>query len=414
MSTLKNKKKIINDPVHGFIHVTHNTLHDIIEHPFFQRLRRIKQLGLTHLVYPGAMHSRFHHAIGAMFLMDEALRSLRQKKHEISGKEFKAAKAAILLHDIGHGPFSHALEHSIVNQISHEEISLIFMERLNKQMEGKLETATRLFNNEYPKHFISQLISSQLDVDRMDYLRRDSFYTGVSEGIIGTQRIIKMLDVDNDGLVVEEKGIYSIDNFLNSRRIMYWQVYLHKTVLSAEFTLINILKRANYLAQEGKELFASPALNFFLRNRISKDDFHSHPEVLEHFAQLDDFDIMSAIKVWSRHEDPVLSDLCERVIHRKLLKIKLSDKAFEEEELQEKITALHQQMPFSKDHESYYVFAGLTENQSYSFSRNSILIKMKNQSVVNLSEVSDQWTENPGNFLTRKYFICYPQEIISQ
>ena len=411
METPKNKKKIINDPVHGFINVTHNTLHDIIEHPYFQRLRRIKQLGLTHLVYPGAMHSRFHHAIGAMFLMDEALRSLRQKKHEISSKEFKAAKAAILLHDIGHGPFSHALEHSIVDQISHEEISLLFMERLNTVLDGKLSTAISLFKNEYPKHFISQLISSQLDVDRMDYLRRDSFYTGVSEGVIGTQRIIKMLDVANDALVVEIKGIYSIDNFLNSRRIMYWQVYLHKTVLSAEFTLINILKRAKQLAQEGKELFASPALNFFLNNSISKNDFYSHAEVLENFAQLDDFDIMAAIKVWSKHEDPILADLCERIIHRRLLKIKLSDKAFEEEEIQAKTKSLQEQFPFCKGNEEYYVFAGVTENQSYNFSRNSILIKMKDQSIVNLSEVSDQWNENPGNFLTRKYFICYPKEI---
>lgn len=408
----ENKKKIINDPVHGFVTITHNILHDIIEHSYFQRLRRIKQLGLTHLVYPGAMHTRYHHAIGAMFLMDEALKSLRQKKHDISDKEMKAAKAAILLHDIGHGPFSHALEHSIVDKISHEEISLLFMEKLNNEFEGKFNNAIDIFKSEYPKHFLSQLISSQLDVDRMDYLRRDSFYTGVSEGVIGTQRILKMLDIKDDSLVVELKGIYSIDNFLNSRRIMYWQVYLHKTVLSAEFTLINILKRAKTLVENGENLFATPTLNFFLRNQVNKEDFIQSSEPLEKFAQLDDFDILSAIKVWANHSDPVLSDLCKRIINRQLLKIELSDKPFDPQRIEDLNKKLLDKMPFSKEQSNFYVFSGISENQSYNFSRDNIKILLKDNSVVDLSEVSDQWNNSRSGLLTRKYYLCYPKEII--
>lgn len=406
-----NKKKIINDPVHGFITIKHNVLHDLIEHPFFQRLRRIKQLGLTHLVYPGAMHTRFHHAIGAMFLMDEALLSLKQKKHLISGQEMKAAKIAILLHDIGHGPFSHALEHSIVDQISHEEISLLFMEKLNLEMDGKLSDAIKIFKNQYSKHFLSQLISGQLDVDRLDYLRRDSFYTGVSEGVIGTQRIIKMLDVIDDSLVVEYKGVYSIDHFLNSRRIMYWQVYLHKTVLSAEFTLINILKRAKEISQNGKDLFATPALQFFLKNKINKNDFTENAEPLTCFSRLDDFDILSAIKVWSTNEDPILADLCSRIIDRKLLKIELGNHPFDKELVNAMRDKLRQKFSFALDHPEYYVFDGMTENQSYNFSQEHIKIKMKSGEIVDLSAVSDQWNRNQSSFLTRKYYICYPDEI---
>lgn len=411
MNSRTNKKKIINDPVYGFISISHNILHDIIEHPYFQRLRRIKQLGLTHLVYPGAMHTRFHHAIGAMFLMDEALKNLRQKKHQISGKEMKAAKAAILLHDIGHGPFSHALEHSIVNQINHEEISMLFMQKLNEEMNGKLNDAISIFNAEYPKQFLSQLISSQLDVDRMDYLRRDSFYTGVSEGVIGTQRIIKMLDVENDALVVEQKGIYSIDNFLNSRRIMYWQVYLHKTVLSAEFTLINILKRAKTLAIGGENLFATPALDFFLRQSINKSDFYNSDEPLKQFAQLDDFDILSAVKVWANHKDTVLSDLCKKIINRKLLKIELSETPFEEEKINVLKNKFKVQNPEKAEYSDYYIFNGITENQSYNFYKDHIKIKMKDGLIVDLSEVSDQWNNKNSLLLSKKYYLCYPEEL---
>ena len=406
-----NKKKIINDPVHGFITITNNILHDIIEHPYFQRLRRIKQLGLTHLVYPGAMHTRFQHAIGAMFLMDEAVKSLRQKKNEISGKEAKAAKAAILMHDIGHGPFSHALEHSIVDEITHEDISLLMMQKLNEDFDGKLEMAIDIFNGSHDKRFLSQLISSQLDVDRMDYLRRDSFFTGVSEGVIGTQRILKMLNVEEDALVVEEKGIYSIDNFLNSRRIMYWQVYLHKASLSAEFILINILKRAKELAKAGSNLFATPALRFFLYNKIGINDFNTSAVPLEQFAQLDDFDILTSVKVWQNHDDKILSDLCKRLINRDLFKVVISEKPFEVNETKELIAALKNRFPFAASHPEYYVFSGCLENHFYDYSRDNIRILLKDGQVMDLSEVSDQWKNANSGFITEKYFISYPKNL---
>ena len=406
-----NKKKIINDPVHGFITITNNILHDIIEHPYFQRLRRIKQLGLTHLVYPGAMHTRFQHAIGAMFLMDEAVKSLRQKKNEISGKEAKAAKAAILMHDIGHGPFSHALEHSIVDEITHEDISLMMMQKLNEDFDGKLEMAIDIFNGSHDKRFLSQLISSQLDVDRMDYLRRDSFFTGVSEGVIGTQRILKMLNVEEDALVVEEKGIYSIDNFLNSRRIMYWQVYLHKASLSAEFILINILKRAKELAKAGSNLFATPALRFFLYNKIGINDFNTSAVPLEQFAQLDDFDILTSVKVWQNHDDKILSDLCKRLINRDLFKVVISEKPFEVNETKELIAALKNRFPFAASHPEYYVFSGCLENHFYDYSRDNIRILLKDGQVMDLSEVSDQWKNANSGFITEKYFISYPKNL---
>jgi len=405
-----NKKKIINDPVHGFITITGDILLEIIGHPYFQRLRRIKQLGLTHLVYPGAMHTRFHHAVGAMFLMDEAVKSLRQKGHVISPAESEAARAAILMHDIGHGPFSHALEHSIVDGITHEEISLMMMQRLNDDFGGSLTTAIDIFRGDYKKRFLSQLISSQLDVDRMDYLRRDSFYTGVSEGVIGTQRILKMLDVIDDALAVEVKGIYSIDNFLNSRRIMYWQVYLHKTVLSAEFTLINILKRARRLAMNGEELFATPALRYFLYNKTGTADF-KNKEVVDNFAALDDFDILASIKVWKNHNDKVLADLCDRIINRRLLKIELSNEPFDEDTIEKLKRKLKTAMPFAASHSEYYVFTGKSENHSYDINRNNINILMKDGKVRDLSEVSDQWRHGASGFVTEKYFLCYPENL---
>ena len=406
-----NKKKIINDPVHGFITITNNILHDIIEHPYYQRLRRIKQLGLTHLVYPGAMHTRFQHGIGAMFLMDEALKSLHQKKHEISAKETKAAKAAILMHDIGHGPFSHALEHSIVEGITHEEISMMMMQKLNQDFEGKLEMAIDIFQGRHSKHFLSQLISSQLDVDRMDYVRRDSFFTGVSEGVIGTQRILKMLNVKEDALVVEEKGIYSIDNFLNSRRIMYWQVYLHKTSLSAEFILIHILKRAKELAKMGSELFASPAFSFFLYNQIGMKDFKASSEPLEQFAKLDDFDILTSVKVWQNHEDKILSDLCKRLINRNLFKMEISENPIDRNRISRLKEALYNQFPFTKSHPDYYVFSGSLENHFYDYSKDNIRILLKTGEVMDLSKVSDQWKNDSSNFITEKQFICYPKTL---
>ncbi len=407
----KTAKKIINDPVHGFITISGQVLLDIIQHPYFQRLRRISQLGLTHLVYPGAMHTRFQHAIGAMFLMDEALKNLRERGHNIGKWEAEGAKAAILLHDIGHGPFSHALENSIVGSVSHEEISRMIMWEINEHLEGKLYMALEIFNGTYEKKFLTQLISSQLDVDRMDYLRRDSFYTGVSEGVIGTQRILKMLDVRDDSLVVEEKGIYSIDNFLNSRRIMYWQVYLHKTVLSAEFTLINILKRAKELSKRGEDLSDNEALNFFLYNDISRHDFKHEEECLEMFVQLDDFDILSAVKKWTRHPDPVLSDLCSRITDRRLLKTELSNTPFDEGRVQELREKLKQTLPFAADTPEYYVFTGKSSNNSYDFTRDNINFRMKDGSIKELSDVSDQWKAASPAGITEKYYLCYPKSL---
>ncbi|MES1224106.1 MAG: HD domain-containing protein, partial [Bacteroidota bacterium] len=302
-----NKRKIFNDPIYGFITIPNELIFDLIEHPYFQRLRRIKQLGLTALVYPGALHTRFHHAMGAMYLMTQAIDVLRAKGVEITAEEAEGVTAAVLLHDIGHGPFSHALESSLVNDVSHEQLSEIFMDKLNAELKGKLSLAIRIFRNEYSKKFLHQLVSSQLDMDRLDYLKRDSFFTGVSEGIISSDRIIAMLAVANDSLAIEAKGIYSIEKFIIARRLMYWQVYLHKTVLSAEHLLVNILSRAKELSANGEELFATPALQVFLKNNFSKTDFTANETVLSAFAELDDNDIFTSIKVWKDADDPILA-----------------------------------------------------------------------------------------------------------
>jgi HD superfamily phosphohydrolase len=326
-----NKKKIINDPVFGFINIRSELVFDLIEHPYFQRLRRIKQLGLSCMVYPGANHTRFEHALGALHLMRSALAILKLKGQEISDEEADAVSVAILLHDIGHGPFSHVLEYTLVPDVPHERISLLLMEELNRQFGGKLELAIRIFTDRYHRHFLHQLVSSQLDMDRLDYLSRDSFFSGVSEGVISAERIIKMLNVKNDELVVEYKGIYSVENFLIARRLMYWQVYLHKTVLSAEYLLINVLTRARELALAGTDLFATPVLKAFLQNGIVLDDFiFNRPidgrDTLELFTQLDDNDIIASIKEWQNHPDIVLSYLARCIINRRLYKIKISKK----------------------------------------------------------------------------------------
>lgn len=317
-----NKLKILNDPIYGFITIPNELIFDVIQHPYFQRLRRVSQMGLTYLVYPGAHHTRFHHALGCMHLMSKAIQVLRFKKVAISEEESTALLLAILLHDIGHGPFSHAMEHSIVESITHEEISLAFMQELNKKFDGKLGLAIQLFKGDYKRNFFNQLISSQLDMDRADYLKRDSFYTGVAEGNINSERLITMLNVVNDELVVEEKGIYSIEKFLLARRLMYWQVYLHKTSLVAEQLLVRVLKRAKELTQKGISLSASRPFNYFLSNQI--DDTNFNLEELKIFAQLDDYDIMAAMKSWMHHDDVVLSNLCKMIINRNLLKITLS------------------------------------------------------------------------------------------
>ena len=328
--SMLNKRKIINDPVFEFISIPTDFHYDIIQHPYFQRLNRIKQLGLSSLVYPGAQHTRFQHSLGAMYLTNEAIKQLRSHENEITEDEANAVLAAILLHDVGHGPFSHVLENSITKDITHEEISMMMMEQINNEMNGKLDMAISIFKNEYPKKFLHQLLSGQLDMDRMDYLRRDSFYSGVSEGNIGSARIIKMLDVKDDQLVVEAKGIYSIEQFLIARRLMYWQVYLHKTAIAAEQMLINTLTRAKELAMNGVELFTSPAFHYFLYNDVDKNMFLKDRNALHYFSLLDDSDLTCSLKVWSDHKDIVLSTLSKNFINRRLFKIKLSEISVDE------------------------------------------------------------------------------------
>jgi len=409
MQKILNKRKIINDPIYGFITIPDELIYDLINHPYFQRLRRIKQLGMTNLVYPGALHTRFHHAIGAMWLMVEAIKVLQSKGIDISKEEEQGAIIAILLHDIGHGPFSHALEHTIVHGISHEDISEMLMNKLNKEFEGKLSLAIKIFNDKHPKKFLHQLVSSQLDMDRLDYLKRDSFYTGVSEGVISSDRIIKMLNVLNNQLVIEEKGIYSIEKFIIARRLMYWQVYLHKTVLSAENMLVKILLRAKELASEKKELFCSPALNKFLYNRYSKKDFDKNPEVLELFAKLDDYDIFGAIKVWADNEDEILSYLCKCLIDRNLYKIEIQNEEFKESYIKAKKKDIATKYNIKKEDLDYFVFSSSVANEIYNVDKIGITILFKNGKTKDISKSSDQLNVEVLNKTVKKWFICYPR-----
>ncbi len=403
-----NKKKIVNDPVYGFITISQEIIFDVIEHPFFQRLRRIKQLGLTHLVYPGAIHTRFHHVIGAMHLMQKAIVTIRKKGHEITESEERAVLFAILLHDIGHGPFSHALEHDIVNGVSHEEISSFFIERLSEEFDGELDLALQVFQNKYPKKFLHQLVSSQLDMDRMDYLNRDSFFTGVSEGIIGSDRIIEMLNVKDGDLVIEEKGIYSIEKFIVARRLMYWQVYLHKTVVAAELMLIHVLRRAKTLALNGSKLFGSPALLYFLTKNVSAEDFKAKPEVLEYFSALDDFDIMGAIKVWQSHEDLTLAELSRRIVQRDLFKIEISREPFSEERISATKKYVTDKMNLSEDQIEHFVYTDQLTNNAYNVARENINLLMKNGAVIDVSEASDNLNISALSNPVEKYLLCYP------
>ena len=405
---INNKKKIINDPVYGFISIPQEFIFDIIEHPYMQRLRRIKQLGLTHLVYPGALHTRFHHVIGAMHLMSKAIATIRRKGHEVTKKEEEAALLAILLHDIGHGPFSHALEHDIVTGVHHEQISIFFMERLSEEMGGELDLALEIFKNTYPKKYLHQLVSSQLDMDRMDYLNRDSFYTGVSEGKIGSDRIIEMLNVNDGSLVLEEKGIYSIEKFLVARRLMYWQVYLHKTVVAAEYMLIYVLRRAKELVLAGEEVFCSPALKYFLENNITTADFKSDPKVLDLFAQLDDFDILGAIKVWQYNDDKVLSELSQRLIDRKLFKIKVSKKPFTDQEMNEIKEEISAKLGVDIKDSKYFVYSDKLINSAYNDMNQHINLLMKSGDIVEVSKASDNLNISALAEPVEKYFICYP------
>ncbi|HKC69620.1 MAG TPA: HD domain-containing protein [Bacteroidia bacterium] len=409
-----NKRKIINDPIYGFVTLPDDFIYELINHPYFQRLRRIKQLGLTNLVYPGALHTRFHHAIGAMHLMTEAINVLKSKQVKITEEETQAVNIAILLHDIGHGPFSHALEHAIVQGVSHEDISELLMEQLNKQYKGKLTLAINIFNNKYKKKFLHQLVSSQLDMDRLDYLRRDSFFTGVSEGVISSDRIIKMLNVKNDELVIEEKGIYSIEKFIIARRLMYWQVYLHKTVVSAENMLVGILVRAKELAAQGVDLFATPALSVFLKNNFSKKDFISKPGLLDNFAKLDDYDIFTSVKVWAQHEDKILSTLCTNLVNRKLFRIELKREKIELSSKKELIAKCMKEYKLSEKEAAFFVVSGEVENSAYKPDNLKINISMNNGKIIDIAEAGDQLNVEVLSKTVKKYFICYPKDLIAK
>ena len=400
----RNKLKIVNDPVYGFIHIPNEFILDLIEHPYFQRLCLISQMGLSYLVYPGARHTRFHHALGCMYLMQQAIQTLRYKQVEITPEEEEGLYIAILLHDIGHGPFSHAMEHSIVEGISHEEISLAFMEELNHQFEGKLSIAIEIFQKKYHKEFMNQLISSQLDMDRLDYLKRDSFYSGVSEGNINSQRIIAMLTVKDDTLIVEEKGIYSIEEFLVARRLMYWQVYLHKTSIGAEFVLIRILARVKELTQQGKKLPMTTALRFFVENHITKETFDRH--ALHLFAQLDDYDIISGLKEWQYGDDWVLAKLSQMILNRDLLRVKLYKSPVEKEKVQELLQETAQQLNISEDLAHYFVFTGEISNTAYRKDEQNILIYTKNNKIVDVTKASDQMNLDALSTKVTKYYLC--------
>lgn len=406
-----NKRKIINDPVYGFITIRNERIFDIIDHPYFQRLRRIKQMGLSELVYPGAHHTRFHHAIGAMHLMSVTLENLRYKGVEITDEEFEGTLIAILLHDIGHGPFSHALEFSLLENVPHEHLSRIIMSKLNQEFDGALSLALEIFNGNYHKEFLHQLVSSQLDIDRLDYLKRDSFFSGVSEGTIGADRIIKMLDVQDGQLVVEEKGIYSIENFLSARRLMYWQVYLHKAGVSAEKMLIAIIKKAKSLTKKGVELSMSDQLRLFFQREIGIEHFAEEEGVLEAFTQLDDYDIWGAIKIWAQHEDFVLSKLCRMLLDRNLFKIKLSSESPEKTTKKEMIKMIAEQYGISDKDAKYFFDMGQLTNNAYKMADQKILILSKDGKVRDVVEAADLPNIKAMTKVVRKYYHCWPKDI---
>ncbi|WP_310556872.1 HD domain-containing protein [Flavobacterium sp.] len=405
-----NKLKIFNDPIYGFITIPNALIYDLIQHPYFQRLRRISQMGLSSLVYPGANHTRFHHALGCLHIMQKAIHVLRFKNTKISSEEENALYIAILLHDIGHGPFSHAMEHSIVEDVHHEQISLLFMNKLNVEFDGKLDLAIQIFKEEYPRKFMLQLISSQLDMDRMDYLKRDSFYSGVEEGKINSDRLIQMMNVVNDTLVIEEKGIYSVEKFLMARRLMYWQVYLHKTSLVAELTLTNTLKRAKELHQKGIEVACSESLEFFIQNKINLNDFTN--DILHKFAQLDDTDIIGALKNWQNHSDFTLSSLSKMIINRDLLKIKLNEEKFSTVEVQNLAEEFATANNLNLQEAKYFVFKGKIRNQAYSKIAEPIRILKKDGTIEDVALISDQLNLRALSKQVTKYYICFPKVLI--
>ena len=402
-----NKLKILNDPIYGFIRIPNSLIFDIIEHPSFQRLRRVSQMGFSNLVYPGANHTRFHHALGCLHLMQKTVNVLRVKGISISEQEENALYIAILLHDIGHGAFSHALEHSIVTGISHEEISLKYMHQLNRQFDGQLDLAISVFNGEYHRKFLHQLITSQLDIDRLDYLKRDSFYTGVAEGNISSDRLIAMINVVDNELVIEKKGIYSVEKFLIARRLMYWQVYLHKTSLVAEYMLVNILTRAKELANQGVELFGSSSLKFFLYQKTDKNNFDN--KVLNLFSELDDYDVLSAIKEWTNHPDKILSKLSLMIVNRNLLKIEMFDEEVSKDHISTTINKFIKISEISLEEANYFVFSGKISNQAYNKNQ-PIKIASKNGAIEDIVNASDQLNLQALSKPVNKYFLCYPKD----
>jgi uncharacterized protein len=406
-----NKKKIFNDPVYGFINIPGELIFDIIEHPWFQRLRRIRQLGLTDLIYPGALHTRFHHAIGAMHLMGLALNNLKNKGHQISTQEIEAARIAVLLHDIGHGPFSHTLEHCLMKNVAHERLSTFIITRMNKEFNGALSLALEIYTNKYKRKFFHQLVSGQLDIDRMDYLQRDCFFTGVSEGTIGADRIIKMLDVHQDKLVVEEKGIYSIENFLSARRLMYWQVYLHKTTVSAEKMLISLIERAQFLSRNGEKIFATDSLNVFLKNDIRFNDFEKNPALLQAFTSMDDYDIWASVKMWSKHPDKILSGLCGDLLERRLFRIEIAVKDFDTAMIRKLEKNICKKLNINDDESRYFLLKGSVSNAAYLDKADKINILTKTGRIVDVALASDLPNIKAISKIVKKHYLCWPKNV---
>lgn len=406
-----NKRKIFNDPVYGFITIPHELIFDIIEHPYFQRLRRIKQLGLSDYIYPGALHTRFHHALGAFHLMRKAIAVLKIKDINISAEEELGAYIAILLHDIGHGPFSHTLEKTLIQEVHHEHISKIYLQKLNQEFEGKLSLAIQIFEGTYHKRFLHSLVSSQLDVDRLDYLTRDSFFTGVNEGIISYDRIIEMLNVKNDELVIEQKGIYSIEKFIISRRLMYWQVYLHKTVLCVEWMLVKAIERAKYLSKIGVSLPCSEALNFFLQNKISLHDFEQNPKAIAYFSDLDDVDVFAALKNWKNSKDKVLAYLCNAILNRHLFKIEMFNEPVAASRIEALKLAAASHFALSKEEAEWFVFQDSTYNHAYNSKQATIKIIDQQGNVQNAENISAHLEATVLSEKVVKYFVCYPKVI---
>jgi HD superfamily phosphohydrolase len=406
-----NKRKIFNDPVHGFITIPHELIFDIIEHPYFQRLRRIKQLALSDYVYPGAIHTRFHHALGAFHLMRKALSILKLKGSKITEAEELGAEIAILLHDIGHGPFSHTLEKCLIAGVHHEDISKIYLNRLNKHFKGKLSLAIQIFEGTYKKKFLHQLVSSQLDVDRLDYLTRDAFFTGVNEGAISYERIIEMMTVRNDELVVEQKGIYSIESFITARRLMYWQVYLHKTVLCAEQMVVKAIERAKYLVEKGEHLEATAAFAYFLKHKVTLKDFEQGDKVIKLYSQLDDIDIFSAFKHWQYHSDKVLSLLCTSILERRLFKTETSKAEFDAKEIEALTKRAMATFKISKQEAAYLVFSDTTSNHAYNPDEDSIKIIIGKNKLVDITKASDQLNISVLSEPVTKHYLFYPKNL---